>query len=270
MTQRGIAIHIGTDTVDAAAYPKVPARLQAAEKDAVAMAALTTRGGFAPSLLCGVNATRGAVERALEGAATELVAGDLLVLTFSGHGGRFADTVGPGREALPAGAKNLRRDEPDDQDESWCLHDGVLIDDRIYELLSGFKAGVRILALSDSCFSGSVLRLDQATADGVGDLAASAEPTVRSSVVLIAACADDRVTHETEDHGQFTAAVLTTWDGGAFRGCHHVFYDQIVASVRSAQLSRYGAYDPDFEATRPFTIHSEGVDERACAVCKRR
>ena len=49
-------------------------------------------------------------------------------------------------------------DEADKQDETWCLYDGQLIDDELYFELSRFKAGVRILVLSDSCHSGTVTR----------------------------------------------------------------------------------------------------------------
>jgi hypothetical protein len=49
-------------------------------------------------------------------------------------------------------------DEPDKKDETWCLFDGQLIDDELYFALSQFKAGVRIIVLSDSCHSGTVTR----------------------------------------------------------------------------------------------------------------
>jgi hypothetical protein len=49
-------------------------------------------------------------------------------------------------------------DEPDKQDETWCLFDGQLIDDELYHELSKFAAGVRVLVLSDSCHSGTVTR----------------------------------------------------------------------------------------------------------------
>jgi hypothetical protein len=64
-------------------------------------------------------------------------------MTYSGHGGQVPDVSG---------------DEADKQDETWCLYDGQLIDDELYLELSRFKAGVRILVLSDSCHSGTVTR----------------------------------------------------------------------------------------------------------------
>ena len=49
-------------------------------------------------------------------------------------------------------------EEADKLDETWCLYDGQLIDDELYFELSKFAAGVRILVLSDSCHSGTVVR----------------------------------------------------------------------------------------------------------------
>jgi hypothetical protein len=50
-------------------------------------------------------------------------------------------------------------EEQDKRDETWCLYDGELIDDELYLELSRFAAGVRVLVLSDSCHSGSVVRV---------------------------------------------------------------------------------------------------------------
>ena len=80
---------------------------------------------------------------AIRAAAKALNKGDLFFMTYSGHGGQVADASG---------------DEPDKQDETWCLFDGQLIDDELYHELSKFAAGVRMLVLSDSCHSGTVTR----------------------------------------------------------------------------------------------------------------
>jgi hypothetical protein len=64
-----------------------------------------------------------------------------LLLTYSGHGGRIRD---------------LHNEEADGWDETWVLYDRQLIDDELYALWAQFQPSVRILALSDSCHSGSV------------------------------------------------------------------------------------------------------------------
>ena len=95
------------------------------------------------TLLLTKKATRANVLAAMRAAAKTLQAGDLLFLTYSGHGGQVPDVTG---------------EEDDKQDETWCLYDGQLIDDELYLELSRFAAGVRILVLSDSCHSGTVTR----------------------------------------------------------------------------------------------------------------
>ena len=49
-------------------------------------------------------------------------------------------------------------DEPDQEDETWCLYDGQVVDDELSELYSQFKQGVTHPGLSDSCHSGSVVK----------------------------------------------------------------------------------------------------------------
>ena len=57
-----------------------------------------------------------------------------------------------GRSGIPSG------EEADWEDETWVLWDRQLLDDELYALWAAFKPGVRILVLSDSCHSGSVVR----------------------------------------------------------------------------------------------------------------
>ena len=78
----------------------------------------------------------------MRAAGKTLSSGDFFFLTYSGHGGQVPDVTG---------------EEADKQDETWCLYDGQLIDDELYLELSRFAAGVRILVLSDSCHSGTVV-----------------------------------------------------------------------------------------------------------------
>lgn len=143
-----LSLHIGLNTVDPAHYSGWDGPLTACEFDADDMAALATARGMKATRLLTRSATRAKVLAALRAAAKKLKAGDLFFLSYSGHGGQVPDTHG---------------DEPDRQDETWCLYDGQLIDDELYLELSRFAAGVRILVLSDSCHSGTVARAPAAT-----------------------------------------------------------------------------------------------------------
>jgi hypothetical protein len=141
---RGLSLHIGLNSVSAAHYGGWTGDLAACEFDANDMAALAAGRGMKPTVLLTKNGTRAKVLAALRAAAKTLVKGDFFFLTFSGHGGQVPDVSG---------------EESDDKlDETWCLYDGQLIDDELYLELGKFATGVRMLVLSDSCHSGTVVR----------------------------------------------------------------------------------------------------------------
>jgi hypothetical protein len=140
---KAMSLHIGLNEVSGAAYAGWTGPLAACEFDALDMVAIAKAKGMKSTLLLTKKGTRANVLAAMRAAAKALVAGDLFFMSYSGHGGQVPDVSG---------------DEPDKQDETWCLFDGQLIDDELYFELSRFKAGVRILVLSDSCHSGTVAR----------------------------------------------------------------------------------------------------------------
>src|SRR6476619_2906540 len=139
----GLSIHIGLNAVSPAHYEGWSGELQACEFDANDMAALARAAGITPTILLTKNATRAKALGAIQAAAKQLKAGDLLFLSYSGHGGQMPDVSG---------------EETDKLDETWCLYDGELIDDELYLELTKFAEGVRILVFSDSCHSGTVTR----------------------------------------------------------------------------------------------------------------
>jgi metacaspase-1 len=142
---KGISIHIGLNAVDPAHYGGWSGPLNGCENDAKDMAALAKKQGFNPvHTLLTRQATSKAVLGAIDDAAAKLESGDILFLSDSSHGGQVPDT---------------NNDETDDEyDETWCLYDRELIDDELYARWQRFREGVRIVVLSDSCHSGTVLR----------------------------------------------------------------------------------------------------------------
>jgi hypothetical protein len=139
----GLSLHIGLNGVSGAAYGGWDGPLSACEFDAGDMAAIAAKQGMKSTVLITKKATRAALFAAMRSAAKTLAKDDFFFLTYSGHGGQVPDVNG---------------DESDKKDETWCLYDGQLIDDELYAELGKFKAGVRILVLSDSCHSGTVTR----------------------------------------------------------------------------------------------------------------
>ena len=142
----GLSLHIGLNTVDPNHYSGWSGPLNACEADADDMEAIARARGITPTKLLTAAATRQAVINGISTPASKLKAGDYFLLTYSGHGGQVKDSSG---------------DETDGTDETWCLYDGQLIDDELYELFKKFAKGVRVFVLSDSCHSGTVTRAIQ-------------------------------------------------------------------------------------------------------------
>lgn len=280
MTAR--SIHFGLNSLDPAAYRGFEGRLRGCENDARAMHALCVAQRLSPRLILTAEATRDRVLGELAEAAAELARGDLLVITYAGHGASFKEVTGG---------------EADNLDEAWCLYDGYLLDDEIHAALTRFATGVRVFVVSDSCFSGTVTRLPAAPADpdrdpGAQPLAQAARAKGRSrrlrrdhadavyranradyearkarvaaeqarepdaSILLLGACQDDQTAQELPDHGLFTTALLAVWDRGAFAGDHAALYQRVSRKLPASQrpsLYPTGAADPAFVAARPFT-----------------
>lgn len=139
----GVALALGLNSVDPAHYAGWSGDLNACENDANDMAGIATSKGFKTTTLFTRQATRQAVIDHITKAAADLKAGDIFMLSYSGHGGQVPDQNG---------------DEEDGLDETWCLYDGQMIDDELAALWPKFAAGVRVLVLSDICHSGTVTK----------------------------------------------------------------------------------------------------------------
>lgn len=266
---KGLSIHIGLNHVDPAQYEGWDGELNACIADAKDMQALAKKRGFKGNLLLlDEKATAGSVSSAIAAAAKVLRKGDVLLLTYSGHGGQV---------------KDRNRDEKDRMDETWVLFDRELVDDEIYTLWGKFKPGVRILALSDSCHSGTVVKDFPAFLNG-GPRArfmprvvaakvekaheslyrkiqkqhkGSEKTKIAASVLLISGCMDNQTSMDGDNNGAFTDTLKRVWAGGKFKGNYRSFRDKIVALLPPTQTPNYyfvGAAHAAFEAQKPFTI----------------
>ena len=268
---QGISVHIGLNRVDPAQYEGWDGQLAACEADAKDMRDLAKKQKFKSStLLLTKAATAQAVTDAILGAAKTLKAGDLFLLSYSGHGGQVNDTNGDEKD-------------PGRMDETWVCYDRQLIDDELYALWGKFKAGVRILVLSDSCHSGTVTRAVPAFVSGgprvrampltvvravqaaharlykgIQDAHPAAEKTrVKASVLLISGCMDNQFSQDGDRNGLFTGTLKKVWNGGKFRNGHRKFRDVIVSIMPPDQTPNYSAVGTGtaaFEAQTPFTI----------------
>jgi hypothetical protein len=277
---KGISINIGLNSVDATHYQGWAGLLQACEADAKDMNAIAKANHFDARLLLTQDATSKNVIDALNDAASKLASGDILLLTYSGHGGQVPDT---------------NHDEPDNKDETWVLYDRQLVDDELWAIWGKFAAGVRIYMLSDSCHSGSVNKAfyDAAkTSDDVKRLYANQVPSevrgmpddvgnvvykanketydsiqmtspagdtvnVKASVLLISGCQDNQLSSDGDKNGLFTATLLKVWNNGAFKGSYRRFHTVIAKRMppyQSPNLNIVGLQNPKFIAETPFSV----------------
>jgi len=276
---KGMALTIGLNKVDPKHYGGWSGELNACEADSQDMAEIAKSRKFQVKTLLTKAATRTKVLAEIGKAAKALGAGDIFMLSYSGHGGQLPDQ---------------NDDEADSQDETWCLYNGELVDDELYAALEKFCEGVRVLVFSDSCHSGTVVKLayyrGTAASQGLGpanqnvryrfmppDAALrtyrqnksfydkilknkslkQAQATVKASVLLISGCQDNQLSSDGDFNGLFTSQLLKVWKEGAFKGAYKKFHKEIVKRMPPDQTPNYfraGKVDNKFEAQIPFTV----------------
>jgi hypothetical protein len=291
---RGYSLHLGLNSVDPIHYGGWDGKLNACENDAKDMAAIAKALRYAQTILL---LTRDATSTRFISEMLKLTktlkAGDILFLSYSGHGGQIPDEAS---------------DEDDKYDETWCLYDRQVIDDEIFRLLGRFEAGVRIVVLSDSCHSGTVTKMrrdaggpstnelarnmsraagetildDSESTDEPLGRAAPIEATMdafnnhkdlylalqaatagaesippAAGVVLISGCMDDQLSLDGSKNGLFTANLKRVWNDGTFAGGYRLFHQTIVSRMPPSQtpnLFKVGNVTPDFMNQKPFVF----------------
>lgn len=266
--KQSLALHIGLDRVDPKHYGGWNGALASCGHDARDMHDIAKARGYASKgLLLNEQATALSILLRIGEAANDLRAGSSFLLTFAGHGGQVPDTNG---------------DEPDGMDETWCAYDRQIVDDELYEAFARFRRGVRVLVVSDSCHSGTVVRSSRprgGVPSGVrlfsGGAATRCYETHRglydqiqrdtipadkvavvASVVLLGACQDNQFAGDGPRNGAFTGALRKVWANGKFKGGLWRFRDTIAKAMPPWQTPSYfpvGRSDPAFERQQPFT-----------------
>jgi len=275
----GISIHIGLNRVDPKHYKDGRGKpwsgeLKACENDAHSMQSLADKRHFRSQLILTEQATSQNVIGSIEEAAQELQKGDILFITYSGHGGQVPDM-------------NSEFGENDELDETWCLYDRQVVDDELYTLWSKFQPGVRVFVLSDSCHSGTVAKdplmtmldsqpdepaikalpidvveetykANQAAYDDIQAKYNDSETVdVAASVILISGCQDSQFSMDGKENGLFTGTMLRVWRDGKFKGNIKTFHRRIVDQMpyyQTPNLFKVGSGTSKFERQRPFLI----------------
>ncbi|MBT2511686.1 caspase family protein [Streptomyces sp. ISL-98] len=280
----GISLHIGLNKVDPAQYGGWDGELVACEQDAHDMARLARAAGFGDTTLLTPDGTVDNVTKELRKAAKRLKSGDIMLFTYSGHGGQVPDAEGSD-------------DERDEFDETLVLFDRQFLDDELHREFGRFAEGVRIAALLDCCHSGSGIEVrDVLTPEamqeqfqtrdpdeienasrlmpvakqveiyqrdqqffqeiqrGLGDKQARNDGV---NALLISACQDNQLASDGPVNGAFTGTLLDVWDNGAFRGGYRAFHRDILERMPATQSPNFyvtGRPDDRFLEERPFTV----------------
>ena len=238
---RGMSLHIAVNEPDPGYYGPNLKPLKACHNDASEMAELARQAGIKDlRTLLDADATIGNVLQSLEKYAHDANPGDLVFVTYSGHGSQIpvADTGST--------------DEDDGLDETWCLYDTQLIDTELYQSLGKFKKDVRVIVLLDCCHSGTAIHewiheswhfIEQYLADRDhrfrhvpenlrGDMykkhrdeylarqekvSLGMPSVIEASVLMISACQDNQRAIEDLFNGRFTSALLYE------TGNHHTY-----------------------------------------------
>ena len=261
---RAVSLHIGVNQP----LDRRREKVEKSETAAWQMAELACQAGYDSMLvLRSQEATLGAVHTALTGLSPTLQGGDVLLVTFSGHGGRVQDRTGDAEDR-----------DVDGYDETWCLYDGELLDDRLSAYWQLFNPGVRIVVVSESCYGAGMGRTGEGCAQPVfapqterriryrsapGDAdAAGVGPCmvvpsritdrIRASVLLLTASAEN----QEAPSGVFTELLLELWDSGrcthTYGELHQRLSQRMMGSGHYPQLLMLGAADPDFPLAPAF------------------
>lgn len=267
-----VSLHIGLNRIDRNTYG-TDGILSGCHNDAKSMQSIASSLGYKTQTLLDEDATAGKVVKAISDAAKLLTSGDIFMLSYAGHGSQV---------------KDITSDEDDGMDETWVLYDRMLIDDELYALWSQFKAGVRIVVVSDSCHSGTVVRelyerliqgdggcnghsrlFDPEIAQEIFDRMSSCyEPikygmrgdqvgNVSANIILLSGCQDNQLSGDGVNNGLYTSKLIDVWAGGAFAGTYNDFVSAIRKKMPFSQtpsLYEIGGKDELFLSQKPFSI----------------
>lgn len=245
---KGLSLHIGVNRYNMAAYRTLGKYLRAlpnCDADAMAKMAIAKRFKFNPAILINQDATVSLLLNGMKAAAHHLEYGDMFFLSFSGHGSRVSD-------------RNM--DEDDGYDETWCLYDGMVNDDEIFECLKLFRPGVRILVIADSCHSGtSIKNSEDVLLRAGGRFPVEKTTDIQATCLLLAACQDKQYafTGGNIDNSLYTYWMLKILEQYEYCDSYRELHNRIAVQMpvnSKPNLFRFGPGADQFVKKRPFRI----------------
>jgi hypothetical protein len=264
----GLSLHIGIERVDPAFHGTWETPLPSAVNDAWAMRNIAHSNGFSTDILLTASATAEAILESIRRKANELKDGDIFFLSFSGHGANV-----PAESDIPAG-------------NAWVTYQRLLGHAELNDSLSQFKTGVRVVLVSDSCFSGGLIEPEtlanlknafknqafttktmpgSVTQDVLRSrpglsLRAGTDAQLNASVIALFSSQENKASIALANHGLFTQKLLAAWDNGTVGPSYRKFFISIKAMLNKLQTPTYLTLGPHddackaFEENMPFTI----------------
>ncbi len=211
--------------------------------------------------------TAGAVLKGIRRAAEASSAGDMFAFVYSGHG-----------------APKASADNDEATDQLLLTYDRPIVDDELGACWPLFAKNVRIVVITDSCNSGSVVR-EIETSRGtvrmveprsgprrpprplsIGLPAAAREERadrdgniagLQGSLLHFAACQDTEEAEDLGSNGAFTDGLLRAWQAGFDDSYDELFAetDRIVRARRQQRPRKtlYGFFQAFFNSQKPFS-----------------
>lgn len=141
-THKLAAVCVGLTAVDPASYSGWAGDCPGCDMDVKRMYDLCSKQGFSSTKLYNSEATWINIKTAIVKSTKEFTKDDLLVVSFSGHGGQ---------------EKDLNGDETSGYDSTLCFWDGQVLDDKVMDFISTLPV-MRIVIIADQCHSESNFR----------------------------------------------------------------------------------------------------------------
>jgi len=189
-------------------YPGTSNDLSGCVNDANDWKNLLTDFGFEVTVLLNSQVTKNNFKSAIQNAISKLNKGDVLVVTYSGHGTQVTD---------------YDSDEADGYDEALYLYDGALIDDELRIILNQIKDGVHVFFVLDSCFSGTITRKIMSADSPLGKPRFIPNPLVPANLklankflsqedmkeIVLTGCSDSEYSYDAYINGKWNGAMTS-------------------------------------------------------------
>jgi len=254
---KGISLHFGINDYSFRGQKNLVGCIN----DAIAMKKISDSFKYDSYLFMDSNATFKNLAYSLIITSSKLYDGDILFLTFSGHGGQSKDSIG--------------NDEPDYEDSYILMYDDDFYDDELMILLKLFRAGVRIFCIFDACQSSTMIDTDITARNGkdIDRFISKLDERFRKSlekinkfelncsVKSLAGAWDMRTTSDGDPNSIFTEYLLKVWDDGKYTKNIKSYFKDVRAIVVSEKgtnnMPSYQKRGPGiskFNYMRPYEI----------------